>query len=123
LLRKAALEERLRQRLFDSKVGTSVPAALVSYRTLVDDYPASEGQELALGRLAGMYEDLKRPELEAQALHTLAVRIPQNDKDAAWRAGEIYEKKLKDATRARELYAMVPEISPHYRDAQKKLQR
>jgi serine/threonine protein kinase len=123
LLRKAALEERLRQRLFDSKVGTSVPAALVSYRTLVDDYPASEGQELALVRLTDMYQDLKRPELEAQALHILAVRIPQNDKDAAWRAGEIYEKKLKDATKARELYALVPEISPHYRDAQKKLQR
>ena len=123
LLRKAALEERLKQRLMDSKVGTNVPAALVSYRTLVDDYPASEGQELALDRLADMYEDLKRPELEAQALHTLAMRIPQNDKDAAWRAGEIYEKKLKDATKARELYALVPEISPHYRDAQKKLQR
>ena len=108
----------------DPKVGTSVPAALVSYRTLVDDYPASEGQELALDRFGQHVRRLETlRDLEAQVLHTLAMRIPQSDKDAAWRAGEIYEKKLKNTAKARELYALVPEISPHYRDAQKKLQR
>ncbi len=123
LARKAAIEERLKQRVVDSRLGTSVPAALVSYRTLVDDYPAAEGQENALDKLSIMYEDLKRYDLAADALQVLAMRIPRNDKDAAWRAGEIFEKKLKDADKGRELYALVPQTSPHYRDAQRKLQR
>jgi serine/threonine protein kinase/outer membrane protein assembly factor BamD (BamD/ComL family) len=123
LMRRAAIEERLKQRVVDSQSGTSVPAALVSYRTLVDDYPAAEGQELALEKLSTMYEDLKRYDLQAKSLETLATRVPLSDKDAAWRAGETYEKKLKDLNKARELYAQVPNTSPHFRDAQKKLQR
>ena len=123
LARKAAIEERLKQRVVDPRLGTSVPAALVSYRTLVDDYPAAEGQENALDKLSIMYEDLKRYDLAADALQVLAMRIPRNDKDAAWRAGEIFEKKLKDPEKGRELYALVPQTSPHYRDAQRKLQR
>lgn len=123
LLRRAAIEERLKQRVVDPQNGTSVPAALISYRTLVDDYPAAEGQELALEKLSTMYEDLKRYDLQAKSLETLATRVPQSDKDAAWRSGETYEKKLKDLDKARELYAQVPNTSPHFRDAQKKLQR
>ena len=123
LARKAAIEERLKQRVVDPRLGTSVPAALVSYRTLVDDYPAAEGQENALDKLSIMYEDLKRYDLAADALQVLAMRIPRNDKDAAWRAGEIFEKKLKNPDKGRELYALVPQTSPHYRDAQRKLQR
>ena len=123
LARKAAIEERLKQKVVDPRLGTSVPAALVSYRTLVEDYPASEGQENALDKLSIMYEDLKRYDLAADALQVLAMRIPRNDKDAAWRAGEIFEKKLKNSDKGRELYALVPQSSPHYRDAQRKLQR
>ena len=123
LLRKAMVEERQRQRVVDAKIGTSVPAALVSYRTLVENYPAAEGQEYALDRLSVMYEDLKRYELMAQSLETLAERVPNNEKDAAWRAAETYEKKVKDLAKAREVYARVPEGSPRYKDAQKKLQK
>jgi serine/threonine protein kinase len=122
LVRRAALEERMKLRVTDAKLGAPVPAALVSYRTLVENYPASEGQELALDRLAAMYEDLKRFDLAAQSLQLLAQRVPQSAKDPAWRAGEMYEKKLKDPARAREAYATVPTSSSHYRDAQKKLQ-
>jgi outer membrane protein assembly factor BamD (BamD/ComL family) len=121
LARKATIEEQLRQRVVDEKLGTSVPSALVSYRTLVENYPSAEGQEFALDRLAAMYDDLKRFDLEAQTLQTLAERVPQNDKDAAWRAAETYEKKVKDLARARAMYAKVPQDSPHYKDAQKKL--
>jgi len=32
-------------------------------------------------------------------------------------------KKLKDLAKAREVYATVPTSSPHYKDAQKKLQK
>ena len=120
LARKAVIEERLQQRVVDPKLGASVPEALISYRTLVDDYPA-EGQEIALDRLASMYQDLGRFDLAVQSLQTLATRFPGNEKDAAWRAAEIYERELKDPAKARELYAKVPRKSPHYRDAQRKL--
>jgi len=123
LFRKASLEERMKLRVADAKLGGTVPAALVSYRTLVEDYSASDGQEVALDRMSAMYEDLKRFDLAAQSLQTLSERFPQNDKDPAWRAGEMYEKKLKDLAKAREVYATVPTSSPHYKDAQKKLQK
>ena len=48
-------------------------------------------------------------------------RFPLNRRDAAWRAGELYEDKVKDPARARAAYALVPATSPRYRDAQKKL--
>ena len=122
LARKAVIEERLQQRVVDPKLGTSVPEALISYRTLVEDYPASDGQEIALDRLASMYGDLGRFDLAVQSLQTLATRFPKNEKDAAWRAAEIYERELKNPAKARELYAKVPRNSPHYRDAQRKRQ-
>jgi tetratricopeptide (TPR) repeat protein len=73
-------------------------------------------------KLADMYEDLKRYELAAQSLETLATRFPNNRRDAAWRAAELYDKRIKDAARARDAYARVPASSPHYKDAQKRAQ-
>jgi serine/threonine protein kinase len=123
LVRRASLEERLKLKVTDPKLGTPVPASLVSYRELVENYSASDGQELALDRLSVMYEDLKRYDLAAQSLLKLAEQAPQSDKDAAWRAGEMYEKKVKDLAKARDAYAKVPPTSPRYKDAQKKLQK
>jgi tetratricopeptide (TPR) repeat protein len=123
LVRKATLEERSKTRVLDQDVGTMVPPALISYRMLVERYPGAEGEEPALEKLAAMYEDLRRYELAAEALATLATRFPNNARNAAWRAGELYEKRVKDADKARAAYALVPETSPRYRDAQKKLQR
>jgi TolA-binding protein len=123
LLRRAALEERTRLRVVDPELQTSVPAALVSYRTLVKNYPNAEGNEQALVELAEMYDDLKRYELAADTLRDLARRFPSNSRDAAWRAGELYEKRVKDQEKAREAYMMVPTTSSKYRDAQKKLQK
>jgi TolA-binding protein len=122
LVRKAALEEKLRTRVLDQAVGTMVPQALISYRTLVEHYPGAEGEEPALEKLAVMYEDLRRYELAAEALATIAGRFPNNVRNAAWRAGEMYEKRVKNAEKARAAYALVPETSPRYRDAQKKIQ-
>ena len=123
LARKAALEERSNQRVVDLQLATSVPVALVSYRQLIDSYPNAENAEGALDKLAEMYEDLRRYELAAGALHDLSVRFPDNTRDAAWRAGELYEKRVKDLERARSSYALVPPRSSHYRDAQRKLQQ
>jgi TolA-binding protein len=123
LARKAAIEERSRTRVVDQQVGTSVPAALVTYRALVQGYPTAPECEAALDKLAGMYEDLKRYELAAQSLDELGQRFPNTSTDAAWRAAELYEKRIKDPSRARTAYAAVPHRSSHYADAQKKAGR
>jgi len=34
----------------------------------------------------------------------------------------LYDKRIKDAARARDAYARVPANSPHYQDAQKRAQ-
>jgi tetratricopeptide (TPR) repeat protein len=123
LLRRAVLEQRTRLRVMDEELQTSVPAALVSYRTLVRKYSGADGTEGALVELANQYEDIKRYELAAQTLQDLATRFPKNTHEAAWRAGEMYEKRVKDQEKARQAYMLVPDSSSHYRDAQKKLKK
>ena len=122
LLRRAALEDRARARVVDSVLGTTVPASLVSYRQLVESYPDAAGVEPALAQLGEMYEDLRRYDLAGQAWLDLARKFPANTRDAAWRAGELFEKRVKDPQRMREAYGLVTSRSSHYRDAQKKLQ-
>jgi len=46
-----------------------------------------------------------------------------NPVDVWWRLGEIYERRLNDPAKAREAYAKVPQGSPRYGDAQKKLNK
>ena len=123
LVEKARIEERVKTRVVDSQVGTSVPAALLSYRRLVEQYPGDDAAELALDKMATIYEDLKRYELAADTLHTLAVRYPGNARNAAWRAGEMFERRVKDTTRAQASYALVQPGTPRYNDAQKKLRK
>ena len=120
LRRRAEIEERLKLRFTDPRLGTAVPAALISYRLIAERYPNAEGADACLARLAEMYEDLKQYGPAAEALERLAIYFPTNGYDAAWRAGELYEKRLKNMDRARTVYARVPEQSPHYKDAQKK---
>jgi serine/threonine protein kinase/outer membrane protein assembly factor BamD (BamD/ComL family) len=123
LVRKAALEEQAKLRVVDLQLKTSVPAALVSYRALIERYPDSDAMEAALAKLADMYEDLRRYELAARSLDDLVTRFPNNSRDAAWRAAELYEDRVKDMDAARSAYARVPAKSSHYRDAQKRAQR
>jgi len=123
LAAKAALEDRRKLRLLDQQLNTSVPASLVSYRTLVGDYPDSPDAEQALWRLSEMYDDLGRYALAAESLEILATRFPDNAHDAWWRAGETWEKKVKDPSRSRAAYANVPAASKRYKDAQERLRR
>ena len=120
LAMKASLEERTRTRVVDPQLKTSVPAALISYRTLAERYPDAESAESSFWKLSEMYEDLRRFDLAARALEDLATRFPKNSRDAWWRAAELFEKRVKDIDKARAAYARVPEASPHYRDAQKR---
>jgi TolA-binding protein/predicted Ser/Thr protein kinase len=121
LLRKAAIEERIKLRAVDGTLG-SVPSALSSYRRVIESYPTAQGADGAFARLAQLYDDLKRYELSADAWYGLARYYPNNTYDAAWRAADIYEKRVKNAEKARAAYALVPANSKNYRDAQKKLQ-
>jgi TolA-binding protein len=121
LARKAALEDKAKLRILDPDLQTSVPASLVTYRTLVRTYPSSAPAEAAYHELAERYEDVRQFALAAEALEQLASRFPMNRRDAAWRAAELYEDKVKDPARARAAYALVPASSSRYRDAQKKL--
>jgi TolA-binding protein len=122
LARRAAIEDRLKTRLDDATLGASVPVSLPTHRWLAQEYPNASEVEESLDRLADMYEDLRRYDLAAQALFDLVQRFPGNGRDAAWRAAELFEKRVRDPQRARESYALVPPRSSHYRDAQKKLQ-
>jgi len=121
LTRKAALEDKAKLRLVDTELQASVPASLVTYRSLVRTYPSSPIAEPAYEALSERYKDVRQFTLAAEALEQLASHFPANRRDAAWRAGEIYEDKVKDQARARAAYTLVPSTSPRYRDAQKKL--
>jgi TolA-binding protein len=123
LVAKGALEDRARTRVVDPVLKTSVPSALISYRTLVERYPNADTAEGALWQLSEMYEDLNRFDLAAQALDNLASRFPNNKRDAQWRAAELYDRKLRDSASAKAAYARVPRSSPHYNDAQKRAAR
>jgi tetratricopeptide (TPR) repeat protein len=120
LSRRAALEERMKLRVVDPELG-SIPAAVISYRLLIRDYPTADGVEQTLDKLADAYDNAHRYELAAAALDDLAAKFPENTRDAAWRAGELYAKRVKNAEKARASFALVPASSSHYRDAQKKL--
>ena len=120
LVRKAAIEERAKLRVVDAAMG-AVPSALVSYRLLTTTYPKAEGAEAAFAELADLYDNLKRYELAAETWQGLATQFPDNARDAAWRAAELYGKRVKNVEKARAAYALVPARSGHYGDAQRKL--
>jgi outer membrane protein assembly factor BamD (BamD/ComL family) len=120
LTAKAALETRERVKEPDAVVGGSAPAALATNRLLVERYPGTPQAEAALWQLGEGYEGLKRYDLAAAAFKDLGSRYARTRYDAWWRAGEIYEKRLKDKFAAREAYGKVPVSSPNYATAQKR---
>jgi serine/threonine protein kinase/outer membrane protein assembly factor BamD (BamD/ComL family) len=123
LATRAGIEERENIKVTDPTLGRSVPAALVSYRQLSEQYPTAGACELALWKLASFYDDLKRYDLAAEALGTLGTRFPATRYDAWWEAGELYDKRLKDKDKAKDAYSKVPSTSRRYKDAQKKAQQ
>jgi TolA-binding protein len=118
---RAAIEDRQNLKMNDAAIGKQVPASLVTLQQLAERYPTSQPAEEALWRLASQYQDLKRFDLAAAALSNLGTRFPRTRYDAWWEAAELYEKRLKDETNAKQAYAKVPSTSRHYRDAQRKV--
>ena len=119
LLSRAAIEEKLREKVADKTLNAAVPSAFATYRTLAERYPAFS--EDALWKMSDVYEDVKNYPLQAQALTDLITRFPQTKYDAAWKLGEVRERRLRNPAGAIEAYALVPASSSKYRDAQKKV--
>jgi serine/threonine protein kinase len=120
LLVAAEIDERQRSYELDPKLGTPVPSALVRYRRIVTDYPESPAAETAMGKLGGMYENLKRFDLAAEMFSALGSRYP-NDGEGWFRAAEIYRRRLNDPAKALNAYRRVPPTSRHYTSARKEL--
>ncbi len=123
LLLKADIEERKKIWQRDPELGGSSPATLVTLRTLVQRYPEDPAAEQALWKIAGFYEEAKRWELAARTLTDLGSRFPNTRFDAWYRAGSLYERRVKDETRAKQAYAKVPAGSANYEAAQEKVRR
>lgn len=120
LAAKAEIEREQRATLRDPTLATTVPAALATYRELTARFGGEPVAEKAWWELGKMYEDLKRWDLAANAYEELARHFPKTRLDAWFEAAEIYERRLKDAAKAKSTYALVPTTSPRYKEAQKK---
>ena len=68
-------------------------------------------------------EDLDLYELAAETYEALAVGFPANRRDAAWEAGDLYEKRVKNIPKAIEAYRLVPPGSRRHDDAQERIER
>jgi serine/threonine protein kinase len=115
------IDAERRQREIDPVLGVAVPAVVPTLRTFTEQFPNAPAAMPAFNRLALVYIELEQYERAAQALTALATNFPSNPLDAWFRAGEIYERRLKDLDRARQAYARVPPGSARYRDAQRRL--
>jgi tetratricopeptide (TPR) repeat protein len=120
LAAKAALEMREKIKEADPVLGATVPAAIATNRVLAERYPGTPQAEAALWQIGETYDDLKRYDLAAAAFENLATRFPRTRYDAWWRAGELYDKRLKNKTAARTAYGNVPVRSPNYANARKR---
>ncbi len=104
-------------------LNTEVPALLVTLRAIGDQFPADPETMLALNQLAAAYEDMDRYQAAADVWERLAAQFPGNPVEVWFKLGELYERRLKNADKARESYAKVPATSPRYREAQQRLNR
>jgi serine/threonine protein kinase len=122
LMVRAELETRHDLYERDQVLGGSAPAALLTYRTVTQQYPSAPAAALAMWRLAEGYMSLKRFDLAAATYEALADDDERGD-EASFAAGELYEKRLKDPARATIAYGRVRSTSSRYAEAQKRLQK
>jgi outer membrane protein assembly factor BamD (BamD/ComL family) len=123
LLARGEIESRKQTYMYDGVLGKAVPAALVTYRTLVGLDGVGREREHALWRLAQAYERVERFDLAAQTYKTLGEGYADTHYDAWASAGRLYDRRLNDPDRARAAYQRVPASSPAFRDAQKYVNR
>ena len=107
-------------RAVDPVLNIEVPAAMVTLRQIIEQFPDEPQTIPARNRLAMMLTQMNRHADAAQVLEEMATH-GDNPMDVWFRLGEIYERRLNDMAKARDAYAKVPPGSPRYADAQKKL--
>ena len=118
---RGELEERQQLYRRDDVLATSVPSALITYRQVVTQYGTTAATETALWKLGQLYVGAKQYRLAAGAFADLAERFPGTQFDAWYAAADVYDKRLNEIVSARAAYARVPQSSPHFREAQKRL--
>jgi tetratricopeptide (TPR) repeat protein len=121
--RRQVESQRRQLRAMDPVLNVEVPALLVTLRTIADQFPGEQATMVALNQLAAGYEDLDQYQAEADALEQLATQFPGNPMEVWFRLGEVYERRLRNADKARQAYERVPADSPRYRDAQQRLKK
>ncbi len=92
---------------------------------IIEQFPDSPQAMAARIRLAAMLEDMDRHKEAAEVLEELGARAGAGDNpgEVFFRLGEMYERRLKDPVRAKDAYAKVPQGSPRYNEAQRRLKR
>jgi serine/threonine protein kinase/TolA-binding protein len=114
---------RKQLRATDPILNIEVPAILVTWRMIADQFPSDPETMLALNSLAAAYADMNRYQAAAEVWEHMARQFPPNPMEVWWTLGDLYDRRLKDPARAREAWARVPPESPRYRDAQQRLRR
>ena len=109
LSRRAALEDKARLRLVDTELQTSVPASLVTYRSLVRGYPSSPGGR---SRVRGAVRTLQgRPTVRAGSRGAGAAGDPVPRQPARRRLARrraVRRQSQGPGHGARAAYALVP---------------
>ena len=115
--------DRRELRDIDPTTRVQVPAAIVTLRTMIDQFPKDPRTMTAYNRLSQQLQSMDQHAEAAKVLETLTANFEGNPLDAWFRLGEIYERRLNDPIKAREAFAKVPSDSPRYGDAQRRLNR
>jgi TolA-binding protein len=110
-------------REIDPVLKIEVPAAMVTLRLVIEQFPNAPQSMPARNRLAAMLSAMNRHAEAAQVLEELGAHFPGNPMEVWFRLGEIYERRLNDPAKAREAYAKVPPGSSRYGEAQRRLSR
>ncbi len=109
-------------RVVDPVLNVEVPAIVLTLRQMIEQFPDTPQAMAARNRLAMTYSQMNRHAEAAAMLEEMGAR-GDNPMDVWFRLGEIYERRLNNQEKAQEAYAKVPQGSPRYNDAQRKLRR
>jgi TolA-binding protein len=123
LVAKAAIEQEEKIKLRDPGQNVILPAALATYRQIVERYAYHPAAEEALWRLGQIHASMKHFDLAVQSFDELGRRFPSTRFDVWWEVGRLHDRKLDDAARARDSYRRVPQGSPNFSAAQKRLRK
>ena len=115
--------ERKSLRDIDPVLKVEVPAVMVTLREFIDQFPNTPQAMAYRNRLVSMLTAMDRHEEAAHVLEELATRAGANAPELWFRLGDIYERRLKNLEKAREAYTKIPQSSPRYNEAQRRMKR